>query len=150
MLSIGLFDQFGKGPSAAFKARWVWNLFGYCYHSVNVISFPRSQSDYIKRLPLYFKFKFDKMLTTNYLHLQSDKIFWNSFSVQPISHLHNRDPRSFSIRNFWVRTIRNFWVRIRTKEFSAVLGNRNHKSRNKDPSCWTPTRCIRLHFYLEK
>jgi hypothetical protein len=53
MLSIGLCDWFGKGSSAVFKARWVWNLFGYCYHSVNVISFPRSQSDHIKRLPLY-------------------------------------------------------------------------------------------------
>ena len=27
--------------------------FGYCYHSVNVISFLLDQSDHIKRLPLY-------------------------------------------------------------------------------------------------
>ncbi len=53
MLSIGLCDPFGKGPSAVFKARQVWNLFGYCYRSVNAISFPWSQSDHIKRLPLY-------------------------------------------------------------------------------------------------
>ncbi len=29
------------------------NSFAYCYHSVNVISFSLSQSDHIKRLPLY-------------------------------------------------------------------------------------------------
>ena len=42
--------------SAISNYAWIFSVnspFGYCYHSVNVISFLLDQSDHIKRLPLY-------------------------------------------------------------------------------------------------
>jgi hypothetical protein len=52
MLSVGLSDPFGKGPSAVSKLDR-HGIYSDIVRSVNVISFPWSQSDHIKRLPLY-------------------------------------------------------------------------------------------------
>ncbi len=56
MLSIGLCDQIDhmKSHKSIFYSSLCINKVGYCFHSVNVISFNLSQSDHIKQLTLYY------------------------------------------------------------------------------------------------
>jgi len=52
MLPFGKCDQVFPAYPAPYHF-FMCNSFAYCYHSVNVTTLARSQSDHIKRLPLY-------------------------------------------------------------------------------------------------
>ena len=50
------------------KSLLMCNSFAYCYHLVNVISLAWSQSDHIKRLPLYYSISIKIQQTKIYLN----------------------------------------------------------------------------------
>ncbi len=58
-------------------------IIGCCYHLFNVISFSISQSDHIKRLPLYFKsFNFKSLMETEMKRLFLGNISQNNIACK--------------------------------------------------------------------
>ncbi len=107
------------------------NAFAYCYQSVNVIRFSPSQSDHIKRLPLYEKWKTPTLTLYDSDRRALVKVIWRfsancsslDIATRPLKLQKYFPSGRSSFRRSAKTTLTTIYQKVKHKRISILFGS---------------------------